>query len=101
MRGNIKWVTNEQEIRENQILRQNALLIKQQNPYSTDIQVPERVQERYALAPFGFKVANVIDFYVEPTEEKDIICTLYPQKQMVFEYDPLLLNKLELIFHGE
>ena len=100
MRANMKWVTNTDELKENAILRQNALLTKQQNPYS-DIQVPKRIREEYALCPFSFKVANVLDFYVEPTEEKDIVVNFYPQKQLVFEYDPLLVNKLELVFNGE
>lgn len=100
MRAKMKWCINEDDLKENQMLRQQALLYNQHNPYSP-IVVPERLREEYAECDFSFKVANVLDYYIEPTQDKHIIVSFYPAKEMVFAYNPLLESKLELHFNGE
>lgn len=100
MRAKIRWCVNVEDIKENQLLRQNALVQKQINPYS-EIKVPERVPELYQHTDYSFKIQNVIDYYIEPDEEQDIVVTLAPNKEMRFAYDPMVISKLELHFNGE
>lgn len=100
MRANIKWLMNEHEIKENEVLRNNILFYNAQNPYGK-LDVPERIEPIYDTTPYSFKIANVIDYIIEPTKEKDLIINLSGRGEKRFEWEPTLMNKLELIFNGE
>lgn len=100
MRTQIKYCTNIKDLQENQILRNDALVYNQHNPYSPII-VPERLEPIYLLTHYNFRVNNVLDFVVEPYEPKDIIANIHPKGEVRLAYDPLLESKLELIFNGE
>jgi len=100
MRTNIKWLMNANEIEENKTLRNNILFYNAQNPYS-QLEVPVRVEPIYETTSYSFKVANVIDYIIEPTKDKDLIVNLSGRGEKRFEWEPNLVNKLELIFNGE
>lgn len=100
MRTQIKYCINIKEMQENQILRNDALLHNQHNPYSL-IEVPKRLEPKYLLTHYNFKINNVLDFVVEPKEPRDIIANIHHKGEVRLAYDPLLESKLELIFNGE
>jgi hypothetical protein len=100
MRTQIKWLMNANEIEENKVLRNNILFHNAQNPWGK-LEVPDRVEPIYELTPYSFRVANVIDYIIEPTPEKDLIVNLSGRGEKRFEWEPNLINKLELLFNGE
>lgn len=100
MRSNIKWLMNANEIEENKILRNNILFYNAQNPYSP-LPVPDRIEPIYETTSYSFRVANVIDYIIEPTKEKDLIVNLSGRGEKRFEWEINLINKLELLFNGE
>jgi superfamily II helicase len=100
MRSKIKYCQNYKEIQENQMLRNDALVYNQHNPYSP-IEVPKRLEPEYSITYYNFKVMNVLDFVIEPTKDKDIIANIHPKGELRLEYSPLIESKLNLIFNGE
>ena len=100
MKAKIKWLMNSEDIKENEVLRNNILFYNAQNPYGK-LEVPEKVKPIFETTEYNFKVGNVIDYIVEPTPEKDLIVNLSGRGEKRFEWEPTLINKLELVFNGE
>lgn len=100
MRTEIKWLMNAADIKENEAIRQKVLFYNIENPYS-QLPLPERTKPIYETTYFSFKVQNVVDYIVEPTEERDIILNLQGRGEQRLSYDSIMCNKLELIFNGE
>lgn len=100
MRTKVKIVTNKREIEENKIIRREIILHNIHNPYNK-FEVPPFVEEEYETTFFGFKVQNILNYYTDPTEDKDIIINLQGYGEISVEYNHLVESKLEVVFHGE
>lgn len=100
MRLGVKFCINVDEVDEAKFLRHQALLFNQHNPYAK-IDVPELAEKIYRTTEMGVKLHSAINYYVEPTKDKDIIINISQLGEVRATYDPLVESKLEMWFHGE
>jgi hypothetical protein len=100
MRINIKYCINPEKIDNNEMLIKQALAYNQTNIYNP-IKVPKKVKAKYKTTEMSFKVNNIISYYIEPTEEKDMIINISQVGEVRALYNPIIESKLELYFNGE
>lgn len=100
MKVEIKVLINDKEIEENRFLRQRIIEHNHFHPYSQK-ELPEFTKKIYQTTHFSFKVVNVVNFHIDTNPEKDLIINLAGYGVIAAVYNPLVENKLEVIFNGE